>query len=133
MRPLFRAANGRHGIEAAIAPGVAAADASDAQPRAPEEAMTFHGLHKIFRATRLETASGARARQPVKEGRNRELINLLKESCEKFHGTNRAGWNRAAQAAPTLPREPGIVPWQMAPSQPPPARAPESTAAWPPG
>ena len=123
----------RDGVPSAPAPRIAAADPPGTETRAAEKSMHLDGLRKKLRAARRESAPRARPGDPVQERRDRELVNLLEQPCEKFHGTNRAGWNRDAQAASTLPRARKMERRRKAPSRRSPATAPKSIAASPRG
>ena len=123
----------RDRIPSAPAPGIAAADPPDAEPRAAKKSMHLVGLGEKLRAARREPAPRARTRDPVEQRRNRELVNLLEQACEKFHGANRAGWNRAAQAASTPPQARKMARRRKELSRRSPAKVPQSFAVSPRG
>src|SRR6266446_3615749 len=117
MRLRGAAPRRRHGIESGVAPRMAAAEAFHSEPRATKESVHLDRFRKIFRAARREPASPARASHPVEEWRERVLVDSLERSDQKFHRTNHARWNRAAQVASILRKEPGMKPWPRAPSR----------------
>lgn len=75
------------------APRIAAEDAPSAHGTAFEKAVSFHGLEKILRACRSETAARAGATNGMNDGRNDALITTDEDADEPFHGADGAGFN----------------------------------------
>lgn len=79
------AARRRHWVRSSPAPGMAAAQPADPQPRSPEDSVCFQGAEKVSRARRFEAASRPRSAQNGENRRNEKLITSDKKTREKEH------------------------------------------------
>lgn len=76
-------------------PGIAADDANGAQPTATKKAVFFHGLKKVLRTGRRESAARTWATNEMNDGRNETLITTDKNADEPFHNAGGTGFERS--------------------------------------
>ena len=79
------AANLRHGVEPAPAPGLATQQPFAPEKRAAPEAMLLDRLKEILRARGRKPAAGVRASKAGENGRKRELISADENANEEAH------------------------------------------------